>query len=57
MKFRWHNTKKNCVETSEDRIVFCKDCTHLEYEDLGIYYCGLNRIAGQLSPNDYCSWV
>lgn len=55
MKFRWHNTKKNRVETSEGGKVFCKDCAHLCYEDIGIYYCGLHRIAGQLSPDDYCS--
>ena len=55
MKFRWHNAKKNRVETSEDGIIFCKDCAHLCYEDIGIYYCGLHRIAGQLSPEDYCS--
>lgn len=55
MRFRWHNAKKNCVETSEGRIVFCKDCAHLCYEDLGIYYCGLHRITGQLNPDDYCS--
>lgn len=34
-----------CVEQS----------THLEYEDLGIYYCGLHYITGQLSPENYCS--
>lgn len=55
MKFRWHNAKKNRVETREDRIVFCKDCAHLCYEDLGIYYCGSLGICGQLSPDDYCS--
>ena len=38
MKFRWHNAKKNRVETSEDGIIFCKDCAHLCYEDIGIYY-------------------
>ena len=37
------------------KMVCCKDCAHLEYEDLGVYYCGLHRIAGQLSPDDYCS--
>lgn len=37
------------------KMVYCKDYAHLEYEDLGIYYCGLHRIAGQLSPDDYCS--
>lgn len=37
------------------KMVYCKDCAHLEYEDLGIYYCGLHRIAGQLNPDDYCS--
>ena len=37
------------------KMVYCKNCAHLEYEDLGIYYCGLHRIAGQLSPEDYCS--
>ena len=37
------------------KMVHCKDCAHLEYEDLGIYYCGLHRITGQLSPDDYCS--
>ena len=37
------------------KLIHCKDCTHLEYEDLGIYYCGLHRIAGQLNPDDYCS--
>lgn len=37
------------------KMVRCKDCAHLEYEDLGIYYCGLHRIAGQLNPDDYCS--
>lgn len=36
-------------------MIRCKDCAHLCYEDLGIYYCGLHRIAGQLSPEDYCS--
>ena len=36
-------------------LICCKDCAHLEYEDLGIYYCGLHRITGQLSPDDYCS--
>lgn len=36
-------------------MVRCKDCAHLCYEDLGIYYCGLHRIAGQLNPDDYCS--
>lgn len=55
MKFRWHNAKENRVETSEDRIVFCKDCAHLCYEDLGVYYCGNLGICGQLSPDDYCS--
>lgn len=55
MKFRWHNAKKKRVETSEDRIVFCKDCAHLCYEDLGVYYCGNLGICGQLSPDDYCS--
>lgn len=55
MKFRWHNAKKNRVETSEDGIIFCKDCAHLCYEDLGIYYCGNLGICGQLSPDDYCS--
>lgn len=55
MKFRWHNAKGNRVETSEDRIVFCKDCAHLCYEDIGIYYCGNLGICGQLSPDDYCS--
>lgn len=57
MKFRWHKSQKNCVETSEDRVVFCKDCAHLCYEDIGIYYCGLHRITGQLDPDDYCSWA
>lgn len=37
------------------KMVYCKDCAHLEYEDLGIYYCGLHRITGQLNPDDYCS--
>lgn len=37
------------------KSIYCKDCAHLEYEDLGIYYCGLHRICGQLSPDDYCS--
>lgn len=37
------------------KLIHCKDCTHLCYEDLGIYYCGLHRITGQLSPDDYCS--
>ena len=37
------------------KLIYCKDCAHLCYEDLGIYYCGLHRIAGQLSPEDYCS--
>lgn len=55
MKFRWHNAKKNRVETSEARVVFCKDCAHLCYEDIGIYYCGNLGICGQLSPDDYCS--
>lgn len=55
MKFCWHNAKKNREETSEDRIVFCKDCAHLCYEDLGVYYCGDLGICGQLSPDDYCS--
>lgn len=55
MKFSWYNAKKNCVETSENRIVFCKDCAHLCYEDIGIYYCGNLGICGQLSPDDYCS--
>lgn len=55
MKFRWHNAKKNRVETSEDGIIFCKDCAHLCYEDLGVYYCGNLGICGQLSPDDYCS--
>ena len=55
MKFRWHNAEKKREETSEDRIVFCKDCAHLCYEDLGIYYCGNLGICGQLSPDDYCS--
>ena len=55
MRFCWHNAKKNRVETSEDRIVFCKDCAHLCYEDIGIYYCGLHYITGQLNPEDYCS--
>lgn len=36
-------------------LICCKDCAHLEYEDLGIYYCGLHRITGQLNPDDYCS--
>lgn len=36
-------------------LIHCKDCTHLEYEDLGIYYCDLYYIGGQLSPDDYCS--
>lgn len=55
MKFCWHNAKENRVKTREDRIVFCKDCVHLCYEDLGIYYCGNLGICGQLSPDDYCS--
>lgn len=55
MKFRWHNAKKNRVETSEDGKVFCKDCAHLCYEDLGVYYCGNIGICGQLNPDDYCS--
>ena len=55
MKFSWYNAKKNCVETSENRIVFCKDCAPLCYEDIGIYYCGNLGICGQLSPDDYCS--
>lgn len=55
MKFCWHTAKKNRVEESEDRIVRCKDCAHLCYEDLGIYYCGNLGICGQLSPDDYCS--
>lgn len=55
MKFSWHNAKKNRVETSEDGIIFCKDCAHLCYEDLGVYYCGNLGICGQLSPDDYCS--
>lgn len=55
MRFRWHNAKKNCVETSEDRIVFYKDCAHLCYEYIGIYYCGNLGICGQLSPDDYCN--
>lgn len=37
------------------KMVYCKNCAHLEYEDLGIYYCGLHYITGQLSPEDYCS--
>ena len=37
------------------KLIRCKDCAHLEYEDLGIYYCGLHRITGQLNPDDYCS--
>ena len=36
-------------------MIRCKDCAHLCYEDLGIYYCGLHYITGQLSPEDYCS--
>lgn len=55
MKFRWHNAKKNCVETSEDGKVFCKDCAHLCYEDIGVYYCDKRIITGQLYPDDYCS--
>lgn len=55
MRFCWQNAKKNRVETSEDRIVFCKDCAHLCYEDLGVYYCDNLGICGQLSPDDYCS--
>lgn len=55
MKFRWHNAEKKREETSEDRIVFCKDCAHLCYEDIGVYYCGNLGIFGQLSPDDYCS--
>lgn len=55
MKFCRHDAKENREETSEDRIVFCKDCNHIEYEDIGIYYCGNLGICGQLSPDDYCS--
>jgi len=55
MKFRWYNAKENREETSEDRLVFCKDCAHLCYEDIGIYYCGNLGICGQLNPDDYCS--
>lgn len=55
MRFRWHKAKKTCKETSEDRLVFCKDCAHLCYEDIGIYYCGNLGICGQLNPDDYCS--
>ena len=33
-------------------LIRCKDCAHLCYEDLGVYYCGLHRIAGQLNPDD-----
>lgn len=36
------------------KMVTCKDCAHLCYEDIGVYYCGLHRIAGQLDPDDYC---
>ena len=36
-------------------MIRCKDCAHLCYEDLGVYYCGLHRIAGQLNPDDQCS--
>ena len=32
MKFRWYNAKENREETSEGRLVFCKDCAHLCYE-------------------------
>lgn len=50
------NTGKSADHFADVRkMVCCKDCAHLEYEDLGVYYCGLNRIAGQLSPDDYCS--
>lgn len=43
---------KDVLESAADML---EQDAHLEYEDLGIYYCGLHRIAGQLSPNDYCS--
>ena len=47
--------RKNKMTYHSDRLIHCKECAHLCYEDLGIYYCGLHRISGQLSPDDYCS--
>ena len=55
MRFLWHKSRKNYAKTNEDRVVFCKDCAHLCYEDLGVYYCGNLGICGKLSPDDYCS--
>ena len=37
------------------KMVYCKNCAHIEYEDLGVYYCGNLGICGQLSPDDYSS--
>lgn len=48
----WLNPGRSCEAA---KLIYCKDCAHLCYEDLGIYYCGLHRIAGQLNPDDYCS--
>lgn len=41
--------------TGVGKMVYCKNCAHLCYEDLGVYYCGNLGICGQLSPDDYCS--
>ena len=45
---------EDLIETDAG-LIHCKDCAHLCYEDLGVYYCGNLGICGQLSPDDYCS--
>ena len=37
------------------KLICCKDCAHLCYEDIGIYYCGNFVVCGQVNPYDYCS--
>lgn len=50
------NTIERMIEAEDGtELITCKDCAHLCYEDLGIYYCGNIGIRGQLSPDDYCS--
>lgn len=45
---------EDLIETAAG-LIHCKDCAHLCYEDIGIYYCGNLGICGQLNPDDYCS--
>lgn len=54
-KFRESIVGNSPAPDTTTELITCKDCAHLCYEDIGVYYCDKRIITGQLYPDDYCS--